>query len=92
MKDFHYVYILESISQLRHYYTGSTNNIAERLKKHNEGGCPHTAKFHPWQIKNYFAFNSKEKALKFEILDVGFRTRICQTAFLESAEKENSNK
>ena len=66
MKDFHFVYILESISQLEHYYTGSTNNISKRLKKHNEGGCPHTAKLRPWQIKNYFDFDSKEKALKFE--------------------------
>ena len=66
MKDFHFVYILESLSHPVHYYTGSTNNIEARLQKHNEGGCPHTAKFRPWQIKNYFAFNSKERALKFE--------------------------
>ena len=50
MKDFHYVYILESISQLGHYYTGSTNNIAERLKKQNEGGCPHLV----FNISNIF--------------------------------------
>jgi predicted GIY-YIG superfamily endonuclease len=66
MKEFYFVYILESILQPENYYTGQTKDVISRLKKHNEGGCPHTAKFKPWQIKNYFAFNSKEKALKFE--------------------------
>lgn len=66
MKNFHYVYILESQLEPDHFYTGSTTNLANRLKKHNEGGCPHTAKFRPWEYKNYFAFNSKEKALRFE--------------------------
>ncbi|MCK4311548.1 MAG: GIY-YIG nuclease family protein [Candidatus Cloacimonetes bacterium] len=66
MYNFHFVYILESILNPGNYYTGNTSDITKRLSKHNEGGCPHTAKFRPWHIKNYFAFNSKEKALKFE--------------------------
>jgi len=66
MSKFYYVYILESQSKPNHFYTGSTTDIRKRLKKHNEGGCTHTAKFRPWHIKNYFAFDSMEKALKFE--------------------------
>ncbi len=55
MNNFHYVYIIESQEKPEHIYTGSTSNLANRLEKHNEGGCPHTAKFRPWHIKNYFA-------------------------------------
>ncbi|NQT65288.1 MAG: GIY-YIG nuclease family protein [FCB group bacterium] len=66
MSNFYYVYIIESQKKPDHFYTGSTSNLANRLKKHNEGGCPHTTKFRPWEYKNYFTFNSKEKALRFE--------------------------
>ena len=66
MKNFHYVYILESQLDPDYFHTGTTSNLASRLKRHNEGGCPHTAKFRPWTYKNYFAFDSKEKTIKFE--------------------------
>ena len=66
MNTFYYVYILQSETIPTKHYTGHTENIQERLKKHNSGGCPHTAKFRPWLIQNYFAFNSKEKAIAFE--------------------------
>jgi len=62
----YYVYILESIKEPGNYYTGLTDDLKKRLKKHNEGGCKHTAKLKPWRIKNYIAFDSKEKAAAFE--------------------------
>lgn len=37
-----------------------------RLVKHNEGGSPHTAKFKPWKLVAYIAFQDKEKAAAFE--------------------------
>jgi len=66
MKTFYYVYILESEKDPTTHYTGFTENIQTRLHKHNSGGCPHTAKFKPWTIQNFFAFLSKEKAIAFE--------------------------
>jgi len=66
MNKFYYVYILQSEKDSTKHYTGHTENLQTRLFKHNEGGCPHTAKFKPWIIQNYFAFRSKEKALAFE--------------------------
>ena len=48
----YYVYILESIKEPGNYYTGLTDDLKKRLKKHNEGGCKHTAKLKPWRIKN----------------------------------------
>ncbi|MCF7793919.1 MAG: GIY-YIG nuclease family protein [Candidatus Cloacimonetes bacterium] len=66
MQEWYYVYILESVLQPGNYYTGQTSNLTSRLAKHNEGGCPHTAKLRPWRIKNFFAFDSKQKAISFE--------------------------
>lgn len=47
-------------------YTGFTTHVEERLKKHNDGGSPHTAKFRPWKLVAYFAFEQKETAIAFE--------------------------
>jgi len=66
MKTFYYVYILQSEKDLTTHYTGFTENLSERLNKHNEGGCHHTSKFRPWILENYFAFRSRNIALAFE--------------------------
>lgn len=51
-----YVYILQSVSPPDHFYVALTDDLKARLKKHNAGDVPHTAKFKPWQIKTYIAF------------------------------------
>lgn len=61
-----YVYILQSVNDPSQHYTGLTSDIKARLKKHNEGGCFHTAKFKPWKIKTAIAFTERERAAKFE--------------------------
>ena len=63
---YYYVYILRSKSYPQKYYTGYTTDLEKRLTKHNEGGCKHTSKNKPWEIKTAIAFTEKEKALKFE--------------------------
>ena len=63
---FYYVYTLVSESQPDRHYTGWTEDLDTRLRVHNAGGCPHTAKFIPWRIETAVAFRSKEKALAFE--------------------------
>ena len=35
---------------------GSTCDLRQRLKEHNEGRSPHTAKFRPWTLVAYVAF------------------------------------
>ena len=48
-------------------FTGwGADDLHARLQKHNEGGCPHTAKFRPWEIESCHAFDSREKAAVFE--------------------------
>jgi predicted GIY-YIG superfamily endonuclease len=66
MNGFHYVYILQSLSDPSRFYTGITADLPSRLAKHNAGQVPHTSKFRPWQIKNAFAFRDPAKARAFE--------------------------
>lgn len=63
--SFHYVYILQSVDG-NHFYSGLTEDLADRLKKHNFGAVPHTAKHHPWQIKTAVAFRDRIQAVAFE--------------------------
>jgi predicted GIY-YIG superfamily endonuclease len=64
---FFYVYILQSEADEKHFYSGFTEDLQARLKRHNAGEVPHTAKFRPWQIKTAIAFTKQEQAAKFEI-------------------------
>lgn len=61
-----YVYILQSLSDTKHFYTDITRNLKERLSMHNSGAVPHTAKCRPWRIKTYVAFTDEVRASAFE--------------------------
>jgi putative endonuclease len=63
---FFYVYILESVMNPEHFYTGLTENLKDRLKIHNSGKVPHTAQLRPWRIKTAIAFTARQRAMKFE--------------------------
>ena len=60
-----YVYILQSEDGL-HFYVGVTDDLRNRLKKHNAGDVPHTSKHRPWQLKTYMAFADANQAWAFE--------------------------
>ena len=62
-----YTYILRSISCPNQRYIGSTSDLRKRLKAHNAGEVPHTAKFKPWKVETYIAFETEEKARAFEL-------------------------
>jgi predicted GIY-YIG superfamily endonuclease len=62
----HCVYILESMTNLEHFYVGMTDNLHERPRKHNAGEVPHTSKFKPWVIKTAIALRNRERAFAFE--------------------------
>jgi putative endonuclease len=47
-------------------YIGATEDLKKRLRLHNAGKSPHTAKFKPWNLECYFAFKDKQKAYNFE--------------------------
>jgi putative endonuclease len=66
MNNFHYVYVLQSLSHPQQIYTGLTADLKKRLAEHNAGRAPHTSKFAPWEIRAAIAFKSKERAVAFE--------------------------
>ncbi len=61
-----YVYLIRSIRFPDQIYIGQTSDLKLRIKKHNEKGSIHTAKYIPWKLVTYIAFSDKNKALKFE--------------------------
>lgn len=66
MNMFSYVYILESELERRHFYVGLTDDLHDRLRRHNAGEVTHTARFRPWHIKTAVAFLDRERAAQFE--------------------------
>ena len=61
-----YVYMLRSIPNPDQTYIGYTEDLKTRFAAHNHGQSPHTAKFKPWELVTYLAFNDRAKALSFE--------------------------
>ena len=61
-----YVYVLKSLSMGDHYYIGITDDLKERLTRHNAGEVSHTAKYLPWKLNAYVAFSDEARAFAFE--------------------------
>ncbi|NLO70320.1 MAG: GIY-YIG nuclease family protein [Porphyromonadaceae bacterium] len=60
-----YAYILFS-EKLGIYYVGSTGNLNDRLKRHNEGRSKFTKPGVPWKLVYQKEFSTKSDACKFE--------------------------
>jgi len=63
---FFYVYMLQSGTAAETFYVGFTEDLRSRLKTHNSGQVPHTAKFRPWRVKTAVAFTDRQRAIEFE--------------------------
>ena len=59
-----YVYILRCCDNS--YYTGCTNNLKDRLNRHNNGYVHYTQDKLPIELITYIAFSDKYKAYYFE--------------------------
>ena len=59
-----YVYILKCNNG--RLYTGCTNNLKERIERHNKGYVPATKPLLPVKLISYFAFSNKYTAFNFE--------------------------
>jgi putative endonuclease len=58
------VYILKCCDGT--YYTCCTNNISERLKRHNKGEVLYTSTRLPLELVTYIVFTDKYQAYNFE--------------------------
>jgi predicted GIY-YIG superfamily endonuclease len=43
-----------------------TDDLADRLLRHNQGNVRHTARLAPWRIKTALAFRDRKRAAAFE--------------------------
>ena len=62
----YYVYLIRSIKIPTKTYIGFTNDLEQRLKKHNEGASISTCDHRPWKLITYICFDDEVKAIEFE--------------------------
>lgn len=60
------VYILHSESGHK-YYVGHTSDIEERVRRHNEGKVPFTAKYGQWRVVYTEMYDNKSEAIRREL-------------------------
>ncbi|UKN02391.1 GIY-YIG nuclease family protein [Paracrocinitomix mangrovi] len=60
----HYVYLLQCANGS--IYTGCTNNLENRLKRHERGEVHYTSDKLPVEVITYICFKDKYKAYQFE--------------------------
>jgi putative endonuclease len=62
----HFVYLLRSTTRPAKTYIGMTEDVTSRLQAHNDGLCPSTIRFRPWELVTYIAVQSEDQARKLE--------------------------
>ena|SRR3990172_10118338 len=65
MPDSFYIYVLYSI-KYKGTYVGQTNNIEERLKRHNRGLVASTKSHKPWLLIYFEKFRTRSEAMSME--------------------------
>lgn len=61
----YFVYILKSLAN-NYIYVGSTENLTNRLRLHNQGKVKSTKAYRPWILCETREFNSRTEALQEE--------------------------
>jgi putative endonuclease len=61
-----YVYILQSLKD-GSYYIGSTNNLEDRVERHNQGRSQYTKLRRPWKLVYSEDYPDRSSAVKREL-------------------------
>ena len=61
-----FTYVLRSLAS-RRFYTGHTDDIDDRIVRHNQGRVPATRKKGPWQLVFKKEFETRSEAVRFEL-------------------------
>lgn len=61
---YYLVYFL--VNEKGKHYIGCTNNIKDRIKRHNSGHIAATKNDKPWRLKSCFIFDNQQAAFEFE--------------------------
>ncbi|WP_370281134.1 GIY-YIG nuclease family protein [Robiginitalea marina] len=59
------VYVLYS-KKLNRYYVGNTQNLEDRLQRHNTGGSKYTSRGIPWNLVRCFECSTRSEAVRLE--------------------------
>jgi putative endonuclease len=70
-----FVYILEAEKSKR-YYIGQTENLDERVARHNQGYNLSTKSYIPWKLKWWHEYESRSEAVKIEKQLKGIKKRL----------------
>ncbi len=62
----YYVYLIKSLKNPHRTYIGFTNDIEQRMEKHNNGASIYTSDDRPWKLVTYICFDDQAKAVAFE--------------------------
>ena len=61
----YFVYIIESLKD-GSYYVGSTQNLAERMERHNQGRSKYTKTKRPWSLIYHKEYPDRSSAIQRE--------------------------
>ena len=61
----HYVYLLYS-DKIDKYYIGQTNNLKDRVNRHNQNRCRSTKNKGPWILIGYFNLKTRSESVNLE--------------------------
>ena len=81
----YYVYILQSLKD-ESYYIGSTNNLADRVERHNQGRSKYTKPKRPWKLASFEEFLDRPDAVQREYEIKSHKRR----GYIEVLIKQNS--
>ncbi len=76
------VYILHSLSTDR-YYVGQTNNMEDRLLRHNAGRSKATKVGRPWEVVYTESYQTRAEAYNRELQIKSWKSRKAITELLE---------
>ena len=58
----YYFYIIQSIKKPDVIYSGSTDDLRERIREHSQGKVTSTKRYLPWRLVYYESYVSEEDA------------------------------
>jgi predicted GIY-YIG superfamily endonuclease len=65
-KEKRIVYIVRSMSEPTHFYTGITSDMDARMDWHNHGPSGYTINYRPWSLVVAMSFATEADARRFE--------------------------
>lgn len=78
----YYVYLISSLKDSTKTYIGFTNDLEQRMEKHNNGASIYTSDHRPWKLITYICFDEEAKAIAFEkYLKIGCGHAFAQKRF-----------